>query len=155
MRAPSSCSRSTEVSAAWRQTGRAGAARPAGARPSAAFRGGRRGRWLLAVAGAGLSLGLGAGAGGGLESAPGESGTPGAIDGARLFATMCGWCHHAGGRAAGKGPKLAGTTRSDAELIERITRGREGAMPAFGRAFTPDQIRALVGYIRGLRDESP
>ena len=33
-----------------------------------------------------------------------------AIEGEKLFATLCGWCHQDGGRSVGKGPKLAGTS---------------------------------------------
>ncbi len=72
---------------------------------------------------------------------------------AELFATTCGWCHEGGGRVAGKGPKLAGTTRSDAFIIDRIKHGKEGAMPAFEGTLTNVQIKALVRYIRGLKSE--
>lgn len=71
----------------------------------------------------------------------------------QLFATTCGWCHEEGGRVAGKGPKLAGTTRSDAFIIDRIKHGKEGAMPAFEGNLTSAQIRAIVRYIRGLKSE--
>ena len=70
-----------------------------------------------------------------------------------LFATTCGWCHEEGGRVAGKGPKLAGTTRSDAFIIDRIKHGKEGAMPAFEGNLTNAQIRAIVRYIRSLKSE--
>lgn len=70
-----------------------------------------------------------------------------------VFATTCGWCHEDGGRVAGKGPKLAGTTRSDAFIIDRIKHGKEGAMPAFEGTLTNAQIKALVRYIRGLKSE--
>jgi mono/diheme cytochrome c family protein len=69
-----------------------------------------------------------------------------------LFATTCGWCHQNGGREAGKGPKLAGTTRSDDFIIHRIKEGKEGAMPAFEGALTNAQIKAIVRYIRNLKD---
>lgn len=72
------------------------------------------------------------------------------IDGETMFATSCGFCHENGGRAAGKGPKLAASKRSDAYLVERIKKGKPGAMPAFGRAFTEGQIMAILAYIRGL-----
>src|SRR5690349_18984316 len=42
------------------------------------------------------------------------------FDGEKLFATSCGWCHSSGGRAAGKGPKLAGTDKSDEFIVNRI-----------------------------------
>jgi len=70
----------------------------------------------------------------------------------QLFANTCGWCHSNGGRAAGKGPKLMGTTLSDAEIIHRIKTGKPGAMPAFGSSFNDAQLQAIVRYIRSLHE---
>ncbi len=71
---------------------------------------------------------------------------------AELFATAgCGWCHEQGGRVAGKGPKLAGTTRSDAFIVDRIKNGKEGSMPSFEGTLTNAQIKSLVRYIRSLK----
>jgi len=75
----------------------------------------------------------------------------GKMDVGALFATSCGWCHSAGGREAGKGPKLMGTTLTDQELISRIRNGRTGQMPSFSGAFTDDQLREIVAYIRALK----
>jgi mono/diheme cytochrome c family protein len=69
----------------------------------------------------------------------------------QLFATTCGWCHLKGGRENGKGPKLMGTTLSDAEIISKIKRGKTGEMPAFASTFTEQQLRAIVTYIRELK----
>ena len=85
--------------------------------------------------------------------APAAAPAPDALDGQKLFATTCGFCHQDGGRAAGRGPKLAATDRSDTDLINRIRAGKEGAMPAYGRAFTDAQLRAIVAYIRSLKEE--
>jgi mono/diheme cytochrome c family protein len=74
------------------------------------------------------------------------------IEGGTMFATSCGFCHQDGGRTAGKGPKLAGTTRSDDFLAERIRKGKPGTMPAFGGAFSESQIMAIVAYIRALEE---
>ena len=74
------------------------------------------------------------------------------IDGEQMFATSCGFCHQQGGRAAGRGPKLAGTQKTDEFIIDRIKKGKPGAMPAFGRAFSDGQIIAILAYIRGLDD---
>jgi mono/diheme cytochrome c family protein len=74
------------------------------------------------------------------------------IDGETMFATSCGFCHQQGGLAAGRGPKLAGITKSDDYIIERIKKGKPGTMPAYGRAFTDGQIIAILAYIRGLED---
>jgi mono/diheme cytochrome c family protein len=74
------------------------------------------------------------------------------IEGGTMFATSCGFCHQGGGRAAGRGPKLAGTTRDNDFLAERIRKGKPGAMPAFGGAFSESQIMAIVAYIRALEE---
>ena len=78
--------------------------------------------------------------------------SPNDIDGEQMFATTCGFCHQDGGRAAGRGPKLSKTERSDEFIIERIKKGKMGAMPAFGSAFSDGQIIAILAYIRGLDD---
>ncbi|HKU98638.1 MAG TPA: cytochrome c [Vineibacter sp.] len=74
------------------------------------------------------------------------------MDVARLFATTCGWCHEGGGRKQGRGPKLAGTDKSDQFMITRIKAGKSPGMPAFGRSFNDEQIQAIVAYIRSLPD---
>jgi mono/diheme cytochrome c family protein len=79
----------------------------------------------------------------------------GGFDAAKLFANTCGWCHSDGGRAAGKGPKLMDTTLTDAEIVHRIEVGKTGAMPAFGGNFNEAELRAIVKYIRALRDDGP
>ena len=70
-----------------------------------------------------------------------------------LFATTCGWCHSDGGRQAGKGPKLAGTKRSDAFIANRIKTGKEGAMPAFQGSLSDKQIKNIIHYIHGLKSD--
>ena len=72
------------------------------------------------------------------------------VNGQKLFAGTCGFCHEAGGRQAGKGPKLAGTERSDEFIINRITNGKPGKMPAFGRTYSQKQIKQILAYIRSL-----
>jgi mono/diheme cytochrome c family protein len=81
----------------------------------------------------------------------GQAGDGGAVNGNKLFATTCGFCHEDGGRQAGKGPKLAGTKRSDEFIINRITNGKPDLMPAFGRVYSQDQIRQILAYIRSLQ----
>jgi mono/diheme cytochrome c family protein len=85
-------------------------------------------------------------------SPPRAEASPNEIDGETLFATVCGWCHESGGRSAGKGPKLAGTTRSDDFILNRIRNGKPGAMPAFSGSFSEGQIIAILAYIRTLED---
>jgi mono/diheme cytochrome c family protein len=78
--------------------------------------------------------------------------SPGDIDGQQMFATTCGFCHQDGGRAAGRGPKLSKSERSDEYIIERIRKGKTGAMPEYGAVFSDGQIIAILAYIRGLDD---
>jgi mono/diheme cytochrome c family protein len=84
---------------------------------------------------------------------PPPEASPNDIDGQTLFASVCGFCHQDGGRTEGKGPKLAGTRRSDDFIIARIRNGKPGAMPAFGGAFSEGQIIAILAYIRALEDD--
>ena len=94
----------------------------------------------------------------GMQAAAQQAATPDdtTIDVKQLFASTCGWCHSDGGRIAGKGPQLANSPRSDDYLRNRIKTGKEGAMPAFGAAFSDTQIDAIIKYIRSLKpaDES-
>jgi mono/diheme cytochrome c family protein len=78
--------------------------------------------------------------------------SPNDLDGHQVFLNTCGFCHQDGGRAAGRGPKLAKSERSDEFIIERIKNGKPGAMPAFGSVFSEGQIIAILAYIRGLDD---
>jgi mono/diheme cytochrome c family protein len=71
----------------------------------------------------------------------------------QLFATSCGWCHQSGGRSAGRGPKLAGTDKSDEYIINQIKKGKPPGMPSFGGSFNDAQIGAILSYIRNLKDE--
>jgi mono/diheme cytochrome c family protein len=73
------------------------------------------------------------------------------LDVPQLFATTCGWCHSDGGRAAGKGPQLMNTQRSDDFIRNRIKHGKEGAMPAFGSTFSDADIDAIIMYIHALK----
>lgn len=76
------------------------------------------------------------------------------LDVEQLFASSCGWCHSDGGRVAGKGPQLTNSPRSDDYLRNRIKIGKEGAMPAFGLAFSDAQIDAIIKYIRSLKPDA-
>ena len=84
-----------------------------------------------------------------------RSPAPGAdpVIGSQLFTNLCGFCHQDGGRVAGRGPKLAGTDRPDDYILNRIRTGKEGAMPAYGRAISDVQLRSLIAYIRSLKDD--
>jgi len=83
---------------------------------------------------------------------PQAEASPDDVEGGKMFATTCGFCHQDGGRHAGRGPKLSKSERSDEYLIERIKKGKTGAMPAYGGVFSDGQIIAILAYIRGLDD---
>src|SRR5437588_8316338 len=82
-------------------------------------------------------------------TAPSQSG----LDVKVLFASNCGFCHGDGGRAAGKGPQLMDTKRTDEFLHDRIKNGKKGAMPAFGQMFSDRDIDAIINYIHELKPE--
>jgi len=69
------------------------------------------------------------------------------------FRNICGFCHENYGRKAGKGPQLMGSQLTDEQIFNRIKNGKPGRMAAFGGAFTDDQIREIVVFIRALRPD--
>jgi len=68
----------------------------------------------------------------------------------KLFANNCSWCHGAYGMTADKGPRLAGTKMTEEQVRERIRRGKEGYMPAFGKVLNDQEITAFAKYIKSL-----
>jgi cytochrome c6 len=81
-----------------------------------------------------------------------------ADDAAATFKANCTPCHGAdgsGNTVVGKSLKLSDMSsadnqkQTDAALIAMITAGK-GAMPAYKGKLTADQIKQLVGFIRGL-----
>jgi mono/diheme cytochrome c family protein len=110
--------------------------------------------WLLPRASLSVAITLVAASAYGQNSPPAtqEQGQAGKMDVPKLFATTCGWCHEGGGRKQGRGPKLAGTDKSDAFIVTRIKQGKPPGMPAFGKSFNDEQIQAIVAYIRALPD---
>lgn len=72
----------------------------------------------------------------------------------KLFASNCSWCHGDFGKKAGKGPKLAGTTMTEQQVYDRISKGAPGgAMPSYKKILSEEKINALVAYIKGLPAE--
>jgi mono/diheme cytochrome c family protein len=68
----------------------------------------------------------------------------------KLFANNCSWCHGAYGMTADKGPRLAGTKKTEEQVRERIRNGKEGYMPPFAKILTEPQIAAFAKYIKSL-----
>lgn len=78
------------------------------------------------------------------------------LDVKSTFRNICGFCHENYGRKAAKGPQLMNSERSDEFIFNRIKNGMPGRMAAFGTAFTDDQIRDIVKFIRSLKpDQEP
>jgi mono/diheme cytochrome c family protein len=77
-----------------------------------------------------------------------------AFDPRSVFRNICGFCHEDGGRKAAKGPQLMDTQLTDQQVFDRIKFGKPGRMAAFGGAFTDDQIKQIVAYIRALKPKS-
>ena len=77
---------------------------------------------------------------------------------AALYKQKCAACHGADGKgetAAGKAMKVRSfadpdvAKMSDDELAGAIEKGK-GKMPAYGKSVKPDEIKAMVVYIRSL-----
>jgi len=67
-----------------------------------------------------------------------------------LYAANCAQCHGVqleGGVGPALGPGGHAQGHSDAELVELVTSG-QNTMPGFGETLSPEQIIALIAYIR-------
>lgn len=85
-------------------------------------------------------------------SAPSVAPPTGAINGQALFAKHCAGCHGAEGKGA-FGPDLSGEYqygKTEMAAQESISSGRPGNMPAFGQKLSPEEIKALAGFILNL-----
>lgn len=77
---------------------------------------------------------------------------------ATLYKTKCAACHGTDGKGEttmGKANKLRDLAsadvqkQSDADLTTFVSAGKN-KMPGYGKSLSADQIKSLVGYIRGL-----
>jgi cytochrome c6 len=77
---------------------------------------------------------------------------------APLYKQKCATCHGADGKAdtpAGKNMKVLSfadpevAKMSDDDLAAAIEKGK-GKMPAYGKSMKPDEIKAMVAYVRSL-----
>jgi cytochrome c6 len=79
--------------------------------------------------------------------------------GQKLYSSKCAACHGPDGKgetAVGKANKLHDLASSDVqkqsdEDLTTIITGGKGKMPAYGKSLKPEQIKALVEYIRTLK----
>src|SRR5881394_1106510 len=79
------------------------------------------------------------------------AGTP-ANQGYRLFILNCAHCHGADARGD-EGPDLHGVTKSDQRIAAIIQNGIKGEMPKFSAKLNDAESRALVAFIRTLKEE--
>jgi len=68
-----------------------------------------------------------------------------------LFMLNCAHCHGTDARGD-EGPDLHGLTRSDARIALMIKNGVKGEMPKFGAKLTAADVRALIAFVRSLKD---
>lgn len=76
--------------------------------------------------------------------------------GSEVFKANCAACHGADGKGntAVGAPNLTDKTwlygGSEATIIETVTKGRNGRMPAWDQTLTPEKIQLLTAYVWGL-----
>jgi len=81
-----------------------------------------------------------------------------AEDGPALYKAKCAGCHGAtgaGDTSVGKSLKVTPLSGADVQKlsdadIQKVITGGKGKMPAIGKTFTPDQLKALVTVIRSF-----
>ena len=79
------------------------------------------------------------------------AGTP-ANQGYKLFMLNCAHCHGTDARGD-EGPDLHGVTKSDQRIVTIIQNGIKGEMPKFSAKLNDTETRALVAFIRTLKEE--
>jgi mono/diheme cytochrome c family protein len=68
-----------------------------------------------------------------------------------LFMLNCAHCHGSDARGD-DGPDLHGVTRSDARIASLIKNGAKGKMPKFGSKLGDTDVRALIAFVRSLKE---
>ena len=71
--------------------------------------------------------------------------------GRTLFLKNCAHCH-AEDATGDEGPDLHGLHKSDDWIARRIRNGVKGEMTAFGEKFSPEDVNALIAYLRTLKE---
>jgi len=80
-----------------------------------------------------------------------QAGSSDAARGRNLFERNCAHCH--GDDARGdEGPDLFNLNKSDARITKVVTQGIKGEMPAFGSKLNETDVKALIAFLRTLKD---
>jgi len=76
-----------------------------------------------------------------------------ADDGGAIYKSKCAMCH--GPNGEGKmGPKLVGTSMSEAQIADQLTKGVAGKKAPHSKpmsGLTDDQAKAVAAYVKGLK----
>ncbi len=103
------------------------------------------GAWVLAC-------GVKALAGGAAQAVPSSavSEADRVARGQRFYTQSCAHCHGETGDGQGEdgGADLRGLAASNARIANAITRGIKGEMPTFRKRYDPQEVSALVAYVR-------
>lgn len=73
------------------------------------------------------------------------------INGGEIFKTSCTECHGPNGEGAQKGISLVkghALSHTEAEMIDRVTNGKDKKMPAFKDKLSSEEIAAVVKFVR-------
>jgi cbb3-type cytochrome c oxidase subunit III len=83
-------------------------------------------------------------------------------DGAKIYKQHCATCHGNDGRAKSLKGRFKGATNltdpawqaavTDTRIEDTITVGKNGRMPGFRNTLNPDEITALVAFVRTLKE---
>jgi mono/diheme cytochrome c family protein len=121
----------------------------------------RKGIFLATVSGlAAIGMALAAGEIIRPKQAAGAPATAGSVippagtqahEGYTLFLMNCAHCHGSDARGD-EGPDLHGVAKSDARISSLIKNGIKGEMPKFGEKLTDTDVRALIAFVRSLKD---
>ena|SRR5690349_19573022 len=71
--------------------------------------------------------------------------------GQSLFGRNCAHCHGEDARGD-EGPDLHNLKKSDARITKVVTQGIKGEMPAFGTKFSDDDVKAVIAFLRTLKE---
>jgi cytochrome c oxidase subunit 2 len=70
------------------------------------------------------------------------------------FNGVCAKCHRLGDEGRLIGPSLAAASLQDAEALEQIVRNGQNEMPAVGRGWTDEQMRALTEHAKRVAERA-
>lgn len=73
--------------------------------------------------------------------------------GQSVYKSKCAMCHGPNGEGK-SGPKLAGTTATEDDIVMMLSKGKEGKKAPHGKAIsglTDEQVKAVSHYVKSLK----